>query len=366
MENFNNIVYKENKDKKIIKELQSKDLPIILYGYGDTGKAIISYLNYHNIKLSAIMVDAQYCISNQQYEGLEIYSIDEIQKKYRKFFVIIGFVGFVKGICSLKKIENIEEIYCISNPYLYLKKEELSWQYFLDNKKHFYESYSLFDDELSKSIFVDYINTRINNNAYYLFPYGGCNNYYNNEIVKLSNKETYVDCGAYNGDTVEKFLQNVNNSFRRIYALEADKKNYENMCYTLSKYKLENIYTINKGIWSYQGSLSFKGNIEQESSIYDNKDTSCSKINVDTLDNILKDDFITLIKMSIQGSELQALKGAIHVIQKNKPRLAMAIFMKRDALINLPKFIKHINPNYKLYLRCDEPFFARVTLYAVE
>ena len=95
-------------------------------------------------------------------------------------------------------------------------------------------------------------------------------------------------------------------------------------------------------------------------------DAVCSDtiIEVDSLDNILKENKITFIKLSVQGAEEKAILGAKKILMRWNPTLAITIFMKPDALIKIPKLIKEINPKYKLFLRCEEPFFARVILYA--
>jgi hypothetical protein len=68
--------------------------------------------------------------------------------------------------------------------------------------------------------------------------------------------------------------------------------------------------------------------------------------------------------MSVQGAEKEAIMGAANILVCQEPKLAITIFMKPNSLIEIPKLIKKINPNYKIYLRCEESFFARVILYA--
>ena len=79
-------------------------------------------------------------------------------------------------------------------------------------------------------------------------------------------------------------------------------------------------------------------------------DIGNNKVTSVTLDDDIKEK-VTLIKMDIEGSEEQALIGAINHIKKDTPKLLIAVYHNHDDLWKLPKLIDTINPNYKYYLR---------------
>ena len=76
-------------------------------------------------------------------------------------------------------------------------------------------------------------------------------------------------------------------------------------------------------------------------------------VNADTIDNIVGDTPIGLIKMDIEGAELNALKGAINTLKKCRPYLALSAYHKPEDLITLPQFIKSVYGNCEIYLRKD-------------
>ena len=59
---------------------------------------------------------------------------------------------------------------------------------------------------------------------------------------------------------------------------------------------------------------------------------------------------IDLIKMDIEGSEIEALLGARQTIRKFKPRLQICSYHKFDDLWEIPILIKKLSPDYLLYL----------------
>ena len=65
----------------------------------------------------------------------------------------------------------------------------------------------------------------------------------------------------------------------------------------------------------------------------------------------MQGDAATLIKMDVEGAELQALRGAKQTLQKYKPKLLVACYHREEDLFRLPLLIKDLNPEYQLYFR---------------
>lgn len=124
----------------------------------------------------------------------------------------------------------------------------------------------------------------------------------------------------------------------------------------------QNAHCINKAVSSEKGTISFKscgmqGQISEVGNV---------NVQKNTIDNELCHVMISFIKMDVEGEELNALHGAKETIAMKKPKLAICIYHKKEDLIEIPKYIKELNENYKLYIRAHMDGCAELVLYAVE
>lgn len=103
--------------------------------------------------------------------------------------------------------------------------EFLQKAFFEENKEKFEFVYKNLADEESKRVFENIVNFKISGKVKYLYnsTEADKNNIYK-DILKLSSKETIVDMGAYDGDTIREFTAYTSGAYKHIYALEPDEK----------------------------------------------------------------------------------------------------------------------------------------------
>ena len=88
-------------------------------------------------------------------------------------------------------------------------------------------------------------------------------------------------------------------------------------------------------------------------------------IKADSIDNKLKGRKATYIKMDVEGSELEALKGSIETIKKYRPKLAISLYHKPEDVIEIPVFLEKLDLGYKYYLRHYQTRMEETVLYSV-
>ena len=183
--------------------------------------------------------------------------------------------------------------------------------------------------------------------------------YFDLDEMPHTDHETFVDFGAFDGKSSINFIRWTNNNYKKIYAFEPDPNNYIKCKDMLKTYR--NCHIINKGGWSHTTILKFSSNGTIGSHV--DFSTGNVEVPVTSLDEVT-DEPVTFIKMDIEGSELEALKGCISHIKKDKPKFAISIYHKPEDIIDIPRFLLDQSNDYKFYIRHYGVFEDETVLYA--
>jgi len=171
-----------------------------------------------------------------------------------------------------------------------------------------------------------------------------------NLIVPLAG-EVFVDCGAFDGDSVRDFVQRRNSVFEKIVAIEADPANYLKILKTIETMPPDvrgRIVTRQLAVGKKSGRIHFEARGTAGSSAVDSGgiEVECAR-----LDDIVRDDEPTYIKMDIEGAELEALFGAKRIIKDASAVWAICSYHKQNHLWRIPQFIQSQSGAYEFYLR---------------
>lgn len=188
--------------------------------------------------------------------------------------------------------------------------------------------------------------------------------YFNPDFIKLGENEVFIDAGCLNLGTSLEFMRRCK-GLKKVYAFEPDPDNYRVCLERKNRRELQDaeVKLLPFGVWSERTTLYFKPGNVGASKISENGSVSVPVVPVD--EAVDPADKITMIKMDIEGSELEALKGAKKTIQRDKPKLAICIYHKPEDMTDIPLYIKELVPEYKLYIRHHSNFSTETVLYAV-
>ena len=170
--------------------------------------------------------------------------------------------------------------------------------------------------------------------------------YFDLDLIKPNYNATYVDIGAYTGDTIINYI-NTFIKYKKIYAYEVTDESIKIMQENLKEYP--NIIFKKKAVMDTNLEVFINDNVSSTSANTVGV-TGDKKVLSVTLDKDIK-EAVDIIKMDIEGSEYEALKGAINHVKNDTPILSIAVYHNHNDLYKLPKFINSINDNYKFYLR---------------
>lgn len=196
-------------------------------------------------------------------------------------------------------------------------------------------------------------------------PYMFCldtEQYFNPDFMRFAEKEVFVDAGSKDLVTAKK-LRDYADKIEKIYAFEPDPDNYKKCLKNREWFEHGTVELIPYGTWSEKKTLCFSATADGSSHITD--DGEC-RVNVITIDEVVSDSSkVTFIKMDVEGSELESLKGAKNIIRRDRPKLAICIYHKPEDSVTIPLYIKSLVPGYKLYIRHHSNGAGETVLYAM-
>jgi hypothetical protein len=126
---------------------------------------------------------------------------------------------------------------------------------------------------------------------------------------------------------------------------------------------LKNVTIIGKALGSNE-SASY---IVPSGSISFINDLGSYKVNVIRLDDFVEKNSLQvgLVKMDVEGFELEVIKGGIKTIQKQTPTLIISLYHTGKDFFEIPKILKTLVPEYKfkfLNLNRASATFERVLI----
>lgn len=224
--------------------------------------------------------------------------------------------------------------------------------------------YSRLADETSRMVYTNLIRFR-------LFPadtfiksaYDGKHpHYFDKEIVSCHKNEVFVDCGAYTGDSTERFIQHYG-AYRHIYAYEPSPENFSLCKENLKKYP--NITVRQCGVGEKSMILTMDSSGASSTFMRGKKEPDVQGIPIISLDEDIQEK-ITYCKMDIEGFEIPALLGAQRHIQNDFPKLAISVYHIVTDIWEVPRLIDKIHSDYRFYIRHYDPVHNWETvIYAI-
>lgn len=361
-------------NKNLYNLCSTQDINVALFGEDNLVSLATNLFEEHNIKIAYIF---KYKLKDikKDINSLDMGIYNKKVTNLNKNTVIIILSSYYTYMFTKLNSLGFKHIYS------FLDAEISSMNCYFEILKYKHEinkMYNLLEDDYSRKVIENILLARIFNDFNYIneiHDKNPDNEYFDKSIISFSTDEFFIDAGAYVGDTLVKFLKNVNFSFREIHLFEPDKYNFfmldnqlknnlvisntDNTLKSLSiRNLMENIHAHNLGIYNKNSELKFTGKICMASHVtgnlkmnVDTDDINNDSINVVKLDEFIEDKNVTLIKMDIEGSEIEALQGCTNIISKCKPKLVICIYHKEDHLWSIPIMIKKLVPDYKLYIR---------------
>lgn len=339
-----------------------RDLNIVLFGVGRRGRLALKTMRSAGFNVVAFSDNNFLNFSSERVEGLPVIAPERIGD-ISDALVVITVTANLYHVIK----QQLNEL-----GYLNLTHMELM---LLIHEKEFHEVYTEFlKDEKSRNVFENILLGHLSGEERYFKDIYEDSRYFAiPEFDQLLDHEVYVDCGAYDGDSVETYIMRKSGVFKKIYAFEPVSSSYLALKKRVQRLNAEKNfaddrieclnYAVGETTAETYISTSLAPGENHVGAVGKGTETEITK--VISLDDFFegKEVIPTFIKADIEGEELHMIRGARKLIAGNKPKLGICVYHNDEDLFELPMELKRLNSDYKFALRHHWPQFCETVLY---
>lgn len=187
--------------------------------------------------------------------------------------------------------------------------------------------------------------------------------YFPSDIDMNKGYQSFMDCGAFRGDTLDRLVGKV--GFPSTYiAFEPDSRNFSDLVRRVEELNIKRALLFPCGV--SRTTKPYRFAIDQ---IHEGAGSSLDPTGEDlvqcvAIDECLKGIDPTFIKIDIEGNEIEALIGAKRTIERCLPDLAVAIYHYADHYFEIINLLHRWNLGYRFNMRTYDRFGNETILYA--
>lgn len=315
--------------------------PIVLYGTGNGADKIVAKLDDIGVKIAGVFSSDGFK-KNKVYAGHTVCDYNTLKAYFGDMIILLCFGSDrVEVIENIKSLSADNELYVPDVPVY--GKDIFDTAFARKHAESLRAVYDMLADDISKKVFENTVYFKLTGRAEYLFEVD-CGRDEVFDILNLKNNESFLDLGAFNGDTVSEFIS-YTGSYSDITAVEPDSRNFRKL--TENTADIKNITLINAAVSDNVGTMQ----ISTQHGRGIGKTAKTVSVPTVTVDEIAKKMPPTFIKMDVEGYELAAIQGGKNTISTLAPKMHIACYHNSYDIFEIPLKIKKMVPQYKIYMR---------------
>ncbi len=330
-------------------KLAEETRPILIYGMGNGADKLIDRFQKLNISFADIFASDGF-VRGHSFHGIRVKSFSEVKAMYPEFVIVLSFASNRPEVISmLREIDSEYDMYIPDMPIA--GEEYFDREFYNANYEKIKEAYNLLSDSLSKRLYSSVVNYKLFGKMELLLEAFSEKPELYSFVSEKKSIKSYIDCGAYNGDTLKEALS----YFRELefaLAIEPDPKNYKRLLKYTESLNDTRIKALNSAVWSECRGGDFKSSGNRNSTVsatasYEYKITGIPLVSLDSLE-LSSADFI---KYDVEGAELEALIGSEGLIEKERPVLLVSAYHRSEDVFSLLLYLREKHPSYTFYMR---------------
>lgn len=340
---------------------------LALYGAGTLGTAVLKKLRLVGIEPVAFADDTPEK-QGSNIDGVEIRTPAEVLDRFGPdtIFVVTILNPQLPFLKAKKRLQPSRVVSFLSIAWRYPEVFLPYYQFetpeaLLAKSDEIRRGFDLLSDEESRRQYVAQLKFRLYLD-YESLPENKHEGYFPKAIFpSLPSQTIFVDCGAFDGDTIREFIDRQGNNFARIYAFEPDAVNFSRLQESVAH--LDRIELFNAAAGQTRSRVEFNAT--------GNMSATVSRAGLETVEVLPLDEVVdpavgtVFLKFDVEGGEYEALNGAQNLVRTAKPVIALSVYHRPDDLWSLPLHLHSFDPDYNYYLRTQGEDGMDIICYAL-
>ncbi len=320
-------------------KIKNSGVPVLIYGMGNGADKVIDELDRLGIPVLGVTAGDDF-VRGQSFRGFKVKKLSDFSGD---FIIAPAFGSSLPEV--MNHIYSLSVKYRVIIPVVPVYGDEIFNRDFVEKYGNEINSaYSLFAGR-SKEVYEHCVKFLFGGELSELKAAQDEKEEIFRSFLCLDGKGTYLDLGAYRGDTVEEYLDYTNGAYEEIIALEPDEKNCRKMNEKFAEFR--NFTSVCKAVSDKSGFVRFSSLAGRQSSVsLSGKEKECISV-----DELCDGKNIGYIKADVEGSEAAMIKGAQMTLKRCRPKLNIALYHRSRDIFEIPLMIKEICPDYSFELR---------------
>ena len=328
------------------------DRPLVLYGMGDGADKIAAVLEARGIPVAGVCASDGF-VRGHSFRGFVVESLSQARQRLTNpVFLLCFATQRPEVLAQVRALAAQHTLYAPDVPVC--GGELFDFDFLRRHRADIDTVYNRLADEASRRVFHDVIAYKLTGRPDWLWDSAENAADFTPALYRLiapGTQEYLVDAGAYTGDTVAGFLSYTGGQYRRILALEPDRRNFRRLSAAVGA--LPRVICLPTGAWHSRDTLPFTQSTGRQNRLdtTDNTLLGGALTPVDAIDNLLDGADATIIKYDVEGAEEEALRGSAETIRRYHPALIISAYHRSRDIFTLPLQALSLHSGYRLYLR---------------
>ncbi len=328
--------------------LRQETRPLVVYGMGNGADKLLAECDARGIAIADFMASDGF-VRGQSFHGKTVLSLASVKEKYSDFVLVLAFASSRPEV--LEMLWELAETYPLIMPDLpVVGKTCFDKEFYNAHYADFSRIMSGFADSVSCNLYAAVLQYKLTGDILIL------RDAYTDAasaqaLLQPETVETYIDLGAYRGDTLAEQVA-VSPRLQRAVCVEPDRRSYAKLAAYAETLTDKEVRCVHAAVGDTDGVATLAASGNRNSSLvgasYENRAEEVALVTVDTLCDGLLPDYI---KYDVEGAELPALLGSALTISRARPIILLSLYHRTEDMIDLADALRALCPDYDFYLR---------------